>query len=254
MRSARAVPFTVAATLAAAISLPATAVGTRVVNRAAETNCMPGSTDPSYCEPPMIDGKPVTGQSNTSATAKVSTSSAGEVLVAFVRSDSPSPSGNSSSVTGGGLAWRRVAQENRALGDAEAWTATAGTRLSSVPITAKATNYSGYDEVLTVIAFEGATGIGAHGTFFSTRGAPTGTIKTTRPNSWVFAAGDDWLRSVGRTPRPGQKIQQESYDSGGDTYWVQSTSAPTAAAGTSVTINDTAPTSDPYDLVLVEVR
>src|SRR5258708_31070876 len=42
-------------------------------------------------------------------------------------------------------------------------------------------------------------------------------------------------------------------DSVGDTYWVQRQSGSTAVSGTSVTINDTAPTSDRYNLSLVEV-
>jgi hypothetical protein len=40
----------------------------------------------------------------------------------------------------------------------------------------------------------------------------------------------------------------------GDTYWVQRQNAATPAAGTSVTINDTAPTGDRYNLVVVEIR
>jgi len=40
----------------------------------------------------------------------------------------------------------------------------------------------------------------------------------------------------------------------GDTYWVQRLSATTATAGATVTVNDTAPTSDQFDLALVEVR
>lgn len=252
MRPPVTVVLTIAA-LAGASFLPSAAVGKGSDVRPSATTCTPGSSDPNYCEPPRIDGKAVTGQSNTTATANLSTKVAGDLLVAFVRSNSPSTAGNSSSVSGGGLTWRRVAQQNQALGDAEVWAATAGSKLSSVPITATATKYSGYDEVLTVIAFTGATGIGARGTFFSDSGLPTGTLKTTQPDTWVFAAGDDWLRSFRHTPGPGQTIRQQSTDRVGDTYWVQSTSAPTAAAGTSVTINDTSPPLDPYDLVLVEV-
>jgi hypothetical protein len=40
----------------------------------------------------------------------------------------------------------------------------------------------------------------------------------------------------------------------GDTYWVQRRSATTPAAGTVVTINDTAPTTDRWNLSLVEIR
>lgn len=36
-------------------------------------------------------------------------------------------------------------------------------------------------------------------------------------------------------------------------FWLQTTNNPTANAGTKVTINDTAPTTDPFNLALVEV-
>jgi hypothetical protein len=139
------------------------------------------------------------------------------------------------------------------MGDAEVWVARAGSRLSGAAITATATKHANFDEVLTVIAFENAPGIGATTTAFSAAGAPTASLKTTRPQTWVFAAGDDWLASINRTPGARQTIQQQSTDSAGDTYWVQPTTVPTQNAGTTVTINDTAPTGDPYDLALVEI-
>ncbi|MGO9900292.1 MAG: hypothetical protein ACLP0J_11490 [Solirubrobacteraceae bacterium] len=64
------------------------------------------------------------------------------------------------------------------------------------------------------------------------------------------------MTGSGRGPEPrgpGQTVQHTYTDRVGDTYWVQSTTAPTPVSGTSVTINDTAPTADPYNLVLVEV-
>jgi hypothetical protein len=48
-------------------------------------------------------------------------------------------------------------------------------------------------------------------------------------------------------------LVHEATDAVGDTYWVQATSSPTPLSGTKVTINDIAPTSDPYNLVLVEI-
>jgi hypothetical protein len=39
----------------------------------------------------------------------------------------------------------------------------------------------------------------------------------------------------------------------GDTYWVQRRSAPTPTAGTAVSINDTAPTGDRWNLCVVEI-
>ena len=39
----------------------------------------------------------------------------------------------------------------------------------------------------------------------------------------------------------------------GDTFWTQRQTAPTPAAGTTVAINDTAPTGDRFDLAIVEI-
>jgi hypothetical protein len=39
----------------------------------------------------------------------------------------------------------------------------------------------------------------------------------------------------------------------GDTYWVQRQNSTTPVAGTVVTINDTAPTADRYNLSIVEI-
>jgi hypothetical protein len=41
--------------------------------------------------------------------------------------------------------------------------------------------------------------------------------------------------------------------SNGDTYWVQRQTATTPLSGTSVTINDTAPTGDRYNLAICEI-
>jgi hypothetical protein len=112
---------------------------------------------------------------------------------------------------------------------------------------------AGWDETITVIAFKNAPGTGTVKMFTSMKGAPRGSLTTSQANSWVFAIGDDWLKSIPRTPGSGQKVIHQATDSVGDTYWVQATDAITPTKGTSVTINDTAPTTDPYNLVLVEI-
>jgi hypothetical protein len=225
----------------------------RVIDRSA-SNCPPGVSDPSYClGPPVMDGKPVTARRYTSVSVPVRTSQAGDLLVAFVRSDSPSFDGNQAKVSGGGLSWTLAGRENAALGDSEVWVATAPTALTRTLVTATLTKYPDYDEVLTVIPFSNASGIGAVGRFSSLSGAPTGTITTTTDNTWVFAAGNDWLDSVHTVAGPDQTIWHHSTDTVGDTYWVQSTTNPTTLGGTPVTINDLSPTSDPFNLVLVEI-
>ncbi|MBO0728096.1 MAG: Ig-like domain repeat protein [Acidimicrobiaceae bacterium] len=201
---------------------------------------------------PSVDSM-ASAQSCDAATAVLSTTQANDLLVAFVASDSPYSVGNTSTVTGGGLTWTRIAKDNHQLGDAEVWTARATGVLTSIPIKAKV-KITGYDETITVVAFKNATGTGAVATHDAPTGAPTAGLTTTAANSLVFAVGDDWLASRNRTVGPGQTLVHQATDSVGDTYWIQSLSSPVSTAGTAVTINDTAPTHDPFNMVVVEIK
>ena len=66
--------------------------------------------------------------------------------------------------------------------------------------------------------------------------------------------GTSFPRAVARTAGPNQVIVHQALPSVGDTYWVQRTVNPTPQSGTSVTINDTAPTGDRYNLSICEIR
>jgi hypothetical protein len=66
--------------------------------------------------------------------------------------------------------------------------------------------------------------------------------------------GEDWDKATARTVGPGQTLVDQFLSPSGDTFWTQSQTAPTPLAGTTVTINDTAPTADRWNLVLAEVR
>jgi hypothetical protein len=202
---------------------------------------------------PTVDGM-ASAKSDNSATAHLSTSTSGDLIVAYVAGDAPKSGGQKATVTGGsGLTWTRAARANAQLGDAEVWYARATGTLTNAAITATEA-IPGWDETITVIAYKNATGIGNVKTFGAASGAPTGTLTTSQDNSLVYAVGDDWLKSKARTPGPGQTVVHSATDSVGDTYWVQATNAPTPTSGTMVTINDTAPTGDPFNLVLVEIK
>ena len=84
-------------------------------------------------------------------------------------------------------------------------------------------------------------------------GAPTASLVTTRNNSWVFAVGTDWDRPVARTLGANQAMVHQYLATVNSTYWVQRQNVATLLSGTTVTINDTAPTNDKYDLSLVEI-
>jgi YVTN family beta-propeller protein len=211
-----------------------------------------GSNTVSVISPVVAIDAQASALALNAATARLSSSAAGDLLVAFVASNSPSRGGQTSTVSGGDLTWTLVGRENQNLGDAEIWTARAPYTLQNAAITAKVKE-AGRDEAITVIAFEYASGTGKVASFTSKRGSPTGSLTTSQANSWVFAVGDDWLASIPRKLPAGQTLIHEATDSAADTNWVQATKAVTPAVGTPVTINDTAPTTDPYNLVLAEV-
>jgi hypothetical protein len=186
-------------------------------------------------------------------TAPFSTTTADDLLVAFVGSDGPTTGGQTMTVSGAGLTWTLVKRTNARPGDAEIWQARAIGTLTNVTVTSTP-SVAGFDQSLTVVAFRGASGIGATATANAATGAPTVSLTTTRAGSWVFGVGNDWDRATARTVGAGQSMVHQWVDTTtGDTYWTQSTTAPTAVSGTLVTISDTAPTADRWNFTSVEV-
>ena len=95
--------------------------------------------------------------------------------------------------------------------------------------------------------------IGATANTNAAAGAPTASLVTTGNNSWVVAVGNDYSNAIARTLGPGQTLVHQDLTSTGDTYWVQRETNAVSASGTQVTINDTAPTKDSYNLAIVEI-
>ena len=202
--------------------------------------------------------KDSTSGAKTIATAAFTTKAANELLLAFISADGPSSGTNTTvtGITGGSLTWTLVKRTNTQRGTAEVWRAFASAVLTNATVTA--TLSSSQAASMTVVTFTGAstagTGIGAIGTGNAATGAPTASLTTTVANSWVFAVGNDWDNAIARTvPSNQTMVHQDLATSNGDTYWVQRMTAVTPTAGTNVTINDTAPTTDRYNLTIVEV-
>lgn len=200
---------------------------------------------------PVIDTVS-SAQGRGSATVNVSTTAAGDLLVAFVAGKGPQGKQQTATVSAGGLKWTFAGRENTGRGDAEVWSARAVGKPHNLHVSA-ADKYKCWGVTITVVAFRNATGIGKVATSHSSSGAPAGKLTTSKANSWVFAVGDDWLKSALRTVGAGQSIVSQSTDTQQDTYWVQATKTVTPKAGTSVTINDTKPAKDPFNMVLVEI-
>ena len=202
----------------------------------------------------------VAAANSTISTSAFSTTAANELLLAFVATDAQSGANTTvTNVTGAGLTWALVVRTNVQRGTSEIWRAFAPSPLSNVTVTA--TLSSSVPSSLTAMSFKGvdtsgANGSGAIGAIRSANassGAPTATLVTTRNNSWVFGVGNDFDKAIARTLGAGQTLIHQYMPPVGDTYWVQMQSSSTPASGTSVTINDTAPTGDRYNLSICEV-
>ena len=220
---------------------------------------VPGASGPG----PVIDTETSSDQQSASSnvsTAAFSTNSANELLLAFVAADYLSgPNTTVNSVSGAGLNWALVNRTNTQAGTSEIWRAFAPTPLSNVNVTASLSQ--SVVSSITLVTFKGVntTGtngsgaIGALGTSNASQGAPTASLVTTKNNSWVIGVGNDYDNALGRTVPNGQSLVHQDFSSTGDTYWVQMQSSAIPYSGTNVLINDTAPSTDRYNLSIVEV-
>src|SRR5690242_2839189 len=210
-----------------------------------------------------IDANVVRNQGSAASsvtTPSFSTTAGNELLLAFVATDGvSSPNITVTGVTGGGLTWVLVKRTNVQLGTAEIWRAFAPNPLSGV--TVRANLSQSVCSMLAVLSFtgvdtsgtNGSGAVGQTGTGSANPGAPTASLVTSRDASVVLGVGNDWDRPVSRTPGAGQAVVRQYLPPVGDTYWLQMQSSPIPLSGTSVTINDTAPTGDRYNLSIVEV-
>jgi hypothetical protein len=183
----------------------------------------------------------------------LTTSVPGEVLLAFVALDGPASAGSQSSVvSGGGVTWTLVKRTNSQAGATEIWSAKATAVITNARVVATPVR-SGYDGLLDVVAFKGAAGTGVAASSAAPTGAPDVYLPGVAPGSWVWAVGNDWDGAAARTPVSGQVLQHQWLDTAvGDTFWVQSTTAPNTASGL-VTIHDSAPTNHQYNYTAAEV-
>ncbi|HEY4677484.1 MAG TPA: IPT/TIG domain-containing protein, partial [Candidatus Angelobacter sp.] len=204
-----------------------------------------------------------TTTATTRATASFSTSATNELLLAFISSGKGTATTTTvTGVTGASLTWVLVQRTNTQQGTAEIWRAFAPTALSKVTVTA--TFSQSVLSSMTVVSFTGVdmTGTNGAGAIGATAtanaaGAPSATLTTTRANSVVFGVGEDPTAKVARTAGSNQSIVHQLLCAPSTqtcTLWVQQVPTLIPATGTSVTINDTAPTADAYNLSLVEVR
>jgi hypothetical protein len=198
--------------------------------------------------------------SKTIASPAFSTVAGNELLLAFVTGDYLSGTNTTViGITGGGLTWVLVARANTQRGNSEIWRAFGASRLTNAIVTA--TLSQSVVSSITVMSFTGVStsgtngsgAIGATKTANGSSGAPTASLVTTQNNSWVIGVGNDFDNAIARTLGSGQTLIHQDLTATGDTYWVQMRSTTTPTSGTTVTINDTAPTTDRWNLAICEI-
>jgi hypothetical protein len=175
------------------------------------------------------------------------------LLVAFVAYDGPLGSPQTATVSGAGLNWVLVERSNTQSGTAEIWSARVDGTLSNVIVSAQPGSGTSFHGILTVIGFTNAAGTSVVGRTGAPGGAPDIPLPGVIAGDWVFAVGNDWDNAIARTPVSGQVLVHQKVDTAvGDTYWVQSTTAP-SAANALVDIHDSAPTTDQWNYAAVEI-
>jgi hypothetical protein len=222
------------------------------------------TVNPVVTVTPTRDVQVSADQSSAKSNVKTpafSSHAANELLLAFISSDASSSGTNVkvNNLSGGGLTWTLVLRTNTQRGTAEIWRAFATSTLNNA--TVNATLSQSVSSSLTVMSFtgtdsSGTNGSGAIGAIQSANagsGAPTAQLVTTRNGSLVIGVGDDYDNAISRTLGSGQILVHQFLSPVGDTYWVQMRNAPTLLSGTTVVINDTAPTGDRYNLAICEI-
>jgi hypothetical protein len=187
-------------------------------------------------------------------TQSFSTAEAHEHLFAFVSADGPAGAEKQSAkISGANVKWTLLTRADSQSGDAEIWTATAPKLLKNQRVKS-ILKVKGFDQQLAVISMEGSGGAGAFLAGGAASGEPSVSLITTGGESLVYAVGSDWDSATARTLGPNQTLLSQDVDTSAEnTFWSQLTSLASGPAGSLVTMNDTAPTSDQWNMAAVEI-
>ena len=198
--------------------------------------------------------------SSTISSPSLSTSAANELLLALIATDDVgSTNTRVQRVTGAGLTWVLVHRTNQESGTAEIWRAFAPSLLKNVTVTASLSQ--SVVSSMTIVSFTGVPDTGTYGSGaigavasgYAANGAPAARLTTTQNGSLVVGVGNDYDNAIARTPLAAQTVIHQDLSPTQDTYWVQQLNATVPAKGTTVTLGDSAPTTDRYNVSICEV-
>lgn len=190
---------------------------------------------------------------STVVSKSFSTLYAQELLLACIATDnngSPNTTVQGITNTGPALTWTLVKRTNAQSGTAEIWSATTSSQVSGMTVTA--TLSESVVSSMTILGFPSGS-IGATGSGNASSGAPAASLTTTVNGSLVVGVGNDFDNAIARQLPGGQTLVHQDLAPVGDTYWVQMLSAPVPLSGTTVAVNATAPSSDRFNLSIVEI-
>ena len=148
-----------------------------------------------------LDGSTSVDGRGTQTTPTLTGLHGGDVLLAFVSSDGPERSSQTSTVTGSGTSWSLVRRANTEAGTAEIWKAVLPSNASTGSATATPAA-GGYDQSVTLSAFTGSLGIGASSASSAGTGAPSTSLTATAAGSWTWGVGNAGTARPGRRRLP----------------------------------------------------
>jgi len=206
---------------------------------------------------------------NTTIASPAFAVAANTLLVAFISTDGPATGTNvvvngvNNNNSAPALTWTRAQRSNTQHGTSEVWWAFSPTTRASMTVT----GVLSLSEVasMTVVGFQGAQNTLAGAATAIANGAlnsntiPSASITTTKPNSWVFAVGNDWDNFRTMSPGAGMTLVSQSTNAITDTFWVERTTNPVALSGVPTTLNVSYPPvgtthPDRWNIALIEIR
>ena len=194
-------------------------------------------------------------------TPTLHTSGPSDLLVAMVSTEYS----HSIVVTGGGLVWTKVARyagtDSTSGQDIEIWMARDKVASEHLTVSSSMTGTPVWLQSLSVMAFKGASGVGAiASSCFSTTACPSNsaapkvTLTPTHAGSMIIGVGYDYSDDIARFADRGQVIDQQAFDrTERATMWVQHAISLTRARSP-VTIGDAVAAGDDWALTAFEVK